>query len=297
MDYKKARVIYNPSSGREEAKKMLADILQKLEQCGYEASAYATKGKGDAMREAQRVSERHFDLIVAVGGDGTVNEVVNGVAEQPFRPKLAILPMGTSNDLAKALGVSKHIPTALLQLFDQEKTMKIDVGKMDQRYFVNVAGGGSLTELSYEVPPKLKTALGQLAYYIKGAEKLSKFEPFAAEVTVNGTTFREHLMLFLVANSHNVAGFDKMAPDASLQDGLLDVYLLKQCNMAELAKMISLLLRGDHRRDPHVIHFKTDRFSIKTSQTVQINLDGELGGMTPCEFEVLKEHIEVIIGK
>lgn len=296
MVYKKARVIYNPSSGREEAKKMLPDILHKLEQNGYEASAYATKGKGDAQREATRVSTLHFELIVAVGGDGTVYEVVNGMAEQPFRPKLAILPMGTSNDFAKALGISKNIPKAL-ELFDAEKTMLLDVGKMDQRYFINVAGGGSLTELSYEVPAKLKTAFGQLAYYIKGAEKMTKFEPFSAEITVNGTTFHENLMLFLVANSHNVGGFDKMAPEASLQDGLLDVYLLKQCNMAELAKVISLLLRGEHRKDAHVIHFKTDHFAIKTSKNIQINLDGELGGMTPCEFEVLKQHIEFIVSE
>lgn len=292
---KKARVIYNPSSGREEAKKMLPDILLKLEQCGYETSAFATKGKGDAKREATRVSALHFDLIVAVGGDGTVYEVVNGLAEQPFRPKLAILPMGTSNDLAKAIGVPKNILKAL-RIFDAEKTMMMDVGKMDQRYFINVAGGGSLTELSYEVPAKLKTALGQLAYYIKGAEKLSKFEPFTAEVTVNGMTFQEDLLLFLVANSHNIGGFEKMAPDASLQDGLLDVYLLKKCNVAELARVTRLLLRGEHKRDPHVVHFQTNQFSIKTSTNVQINLDGELGGMTPCEFEVLKQHIEVVVG-
>lgn len=289
---KKARVIYNPSSGREEAKKLLPIILDTFENMGYETSSHATMGKGDATKEAKRVSKLKFDLIVSVGGDGTVYEIINGICEKEHRPKLAILPLGTSNDFARALGLPKNVKKCL-EIMKMHKTELVDIGKMNKKYFINVAGGGSLTELSYEVPSKLKTSLGQLAYYIKGAEKILTFRPYWAEIEISNQVIKEEIMLFIVANSNIVGGFDKIAPNANYTDGLFDVYFLKKSNMADLARIIPLLLRGEHVKDQKILHFKTDSFSIKPSENIQINLDGELGGMTPCEFKILKKHIEI----
>lgn len=293
---KKARVIYNPSSGREEGVKYLANILDTLEEMGYETSAFATKGKGDAAREAERVTKLKFNLIVAVGGDGTVNEVVNGMAGKPYRPKLAILPLGTTNDFARAIGVPRDINKAL-EVLKKKQSKAVDIGKMNDNYFINIAGGGSLTELTYEVPSKLKTAIGQLAYYLKGMEKIAFNKSFKVEIETDGKVIEEEIMMFLVTNTNSVGGFEKLAPFASYQDGYLDALFVKKCNIAEFGKLMTLLLRGGHLNDPKIIHFKTNNMVIRTEQDIQINLDGELGGMAPCNFEVLKKHIKVIVNQ
>jgi diacylglycerol kinase (ATP) len=294
--YKRARLIYNPTSGRELAKKNLADILIALEKAGYEASTYATKGKGDATKEAKEASKKGFDLIVAAGGDGTIYEIINGLAQQEKRPKLAILPLGTTNDFARAIGVPKNL-TKALELISENKTKKVDVGKMNHRYFINIAGGGALTELTYETPIALKTALGQLAYYIKGIEKLPSLRPFTLTIEANGKKWNEEVLLFLVANSNSVGGFERLAPGARIDDGLFDVFVLKKCNIADLARVMTLLMRGEHIHDTKVLHFQTDKLNVSTPDEILINLDGELGGTTPCEFELLKNHIEIIVGK
>lgn len=289
---KRARLIYNPTAGRELVRRHLAEILENLEEAGYETSAYATKAKGDATKEATRAALNHYDLVIAAGGDGTVNEVVNGLVEQEHRPMLGILPMGTSNDFAHAIGIPKNIHKAIEALAKGEPK-PVDIGRMNDRYFINISAGGIMTELSYEVPSKLKTALGQLAYYIKGMEKLPGLKPVHVEIEANGRIWDEELMLFLVANSPIIGGFDKLAPKADVSDGLFDVILLKKCSILELGKLLTLAMRGEHLEDPRVIHFKTDHLSIR-GDAVSINVDGELGGTSPCEYQLLKNHLQVL---
>ncbi len=155
---KKARVIYNPTSGKELLKKNLADILQALEESGYEASAYATTPEeNSAKNEATRAAKAGFDLIVAAGGDGTINEVVNGIASLEQRPKMAIIPAGTTNDYARALKIPRDNIKAAAEVIKKNQTVKMDIGHTDDSYFINIAAGGYLTELTYEVPSELKS--------------------------------------------------------------------------------------------------------------------------------------------
>jgi diacylglycerol kinase (ATP) len=291
---KRARLIYNPSSGREEIKRKLSDILQRLERGGLETSTHATTGEGDATLAAAQAVERGFDLIIAAGGDGTLYEVINGMAEQERRPPLGILPLGTTNDFARALGIPKNWEFAV-DLILLQKTRMIDVGKVNQRYFINIAGGGSMTELTYEVPSRLKTMIGQLAYYMKGLEKLPRLRPIYISVRSEGIELHEEVMLFLICNSNSVGGFEKLAPNANLNDGYLDVFILKKCNLAEFIRIVSLALRGDHLHDPHMIYFKTKQVEITSSDYVQLNLDGEFGDTLPCKVSVLPSHIPIFV--
>lgn len=290
----RARLIYNPTSGREEIKRKLPDILQRLECGGIETSCHATTGEGDATAAAAEAIERGFDIIIAAGGDGTLYEVINGMAEKERRPKLGILPLGTTNDFARALGIPKHWEYAC-DLIIQQHTHAIDVGKVNNRYFINIAGGGSMTELTYEVPSKLKTMIGQLAYYMKGLEKLPRIRPIQMAVESDEVNLNEEVMMFLIANSNSVGGFEKLAPEASLQDGMFDVFILKRCNLAEFIRVVSMALRGEHMHDPNVVSFRTSRIRITSPDYVQINLDGELGGTLPCTFSMLPSHINIIV--
>ncbi|MBO8157212.1 MAG: diacylglycerol kinase [Bacillaceae bacterium] len=291
---KRARIIYNPTSGREAFKKELPEVLRRLEEAGYEASAHATTGEGDAIRAAEKAVERKFDVVIAAGGDGTINEVINGLAEKPNRPKMGIIPAGTTNDFARAIHVSRDIQKAL-DVIIEGHTKALDIGRVNNQYFMNIAGGGKLTELTYEVPSKLKTVLGQLAYYLKGVEMLPSIRPTYVEIEYDGELFKGDIMLFLVANSNSVGGFEKLAPGARMDDGLFDLMILKKTNIAEFVRIASHALKGHHIHDDQVIYTQANRVKVYTEEKMQLNLDGEYGGLLPGEFVNLHKHIEFFV--
>ncbi|MCP3762297.1 diacylglycerol kinase [Domibacillus sp. A3M-37] len=289
---KRARIIYNPTSGRELFRKHLPEALEKLEKAGYETSAHATTGEGDATYAARIAAERKFDVVIAAGGDGTLNEVVNGLAGQEHRPKFGVIPMGTTNDFARALHIPRDIQGAI-DVITAGETIPVDVGRMNDRYFINIAGGGRLTELTYEVPSKLKTMLGQLAYYLKGIEMLPSIKPTDVRIEYDDHVFEGESLLFLIGLTNSVGGFEKLAPDSSVNDGLFTLIILKKTNLAEFIRIAGLALRGDHLNDPHVIYTKARRIHVQSSHPMLINLDGELGGEIPADFENLYRHIDV----
>ncbi|KOF09675.1 lipid kinase [Planococcus glaciei] len=291
---KRARIIYNPTSGRELFRKHLPEVLEKMEKAGYETSCHATTGEGDATVAASIAVNRNYDLIVAVGGDGTLNEVVAGVSQFEKRPKIGLIPMGTTNDFARAVQIPRDINKAV-DIIIQGKSIPVDVGMMNERYFINIAGGGRLTELTYEVPSKLKTVLGQLAYYLKGIEMLPSIRASNVRIEYDGQVFDDKAMLFLIGLTNSVGGFEKLAPDASINDGKFTLLILKELNMAEFIRVASLALRGEHLSDPHVIYAKASKISVSSSERVLLNLDGEYGGLLPATFVNHARHIEVMV--
>lgn len=168
---------------------------------------------------------------------------------------------------------------------------------MNRQYFINIAGGGTLTQLTYEVPSKLKTMLGQLAYYMKGIEKLVFLKPTRMRIQSREMTIDEEIMIFLVANSHSVGGLDKITPNAELNDGYFDVLVVKKTSIAEFIRLATLALRGEHLKDPRVIYFQSAELKITAQSKVQVNLDGELGGQLPCHFKVLHKHLNILTPK
>ncbi|MFP7255023.1 diacylglycerol kinase [Virgibacillus sp. 7505] len=291
---KRARIIYNPTSGKEAFRRELPDVLEIFEKAGYETSAHATTCEGDATAAARLAVERGYDLVVACGGDGTVNEVVSGLAEQPNRPKLGIIPVGTTNDLARALYIPRNIKRAA-EIIVEGKTRKLDIGKVNDHYFMNIAGGGKLTELTYDVPSKTKTMLGQMAYYLKGIEMLPSLRPIKVEIEYDGKWFEDEIMLFLVSNTNSVGGFEKLAPDALLDDGLFDLVILRKTNIAEFIRIASLAIRGAHLDHDLIFYTRANRIKVKPADKMQLNIDGEYGGLLPGEFVNLHQHIEYFV--
>ncbi|WP_239256534.1 diacylglycerol kinase [Listeria ilorinensis] len=289
---KRARVIYNPTSGRELIKKNLADVLQILENAGYVTSAHATTPEaGDAKREAELAVADGYDLVVAAGGDGTINEVINGIAEQPSRPKVGIIPTGTTNDFARALHVPRDVIKAT-EIIAAGQSVAMDIGKANDTYFINIGGGGRLTELTYDVPSKLKTMLGQLAYYLKGIEMLPSFKATKVKIEYDDGFFEGEAMFFLLGLTNSIGGFEKIAPDAKLDDGKFSLIVVKKVNLPEFIRLITLAIRGDHIKEPNVIYVKSEKVVVTSEEKMLINLDGELGGETPMTFQNLNQHIE-----
>ena len=292
---KRARIIYNPTSGRELFRKHLPEVLEKLEVAGYETSCHATTGAGDATRAAITAVERKYDIVIAVGGDGTLNEVVAGISQCEDRPKLGLIPMGTTNDFARAVHIPRKIDEAL-DIIIKGDTIPVDVGLMNgEKYFINIAAGGRLTELTYEVTSKMKTLLGPVAYYVKGIEMMPSIKATHMRFEVDDEVFEGNKMMFLCALTNSVGGFERIAPDASINDGHFTVMILDECSLPEFARIITLAARGEHLKDPRLIYRKARRVKVTTNGEVHMNLDGEYGGDAPAEFVNLKRHIEVFV--
>jgi len=291
---KRARIIYNPTAGREAFRKHIGEVLERLELAGFETSCHATTCEGDATEAAKVAVERGFDLIITAGGDGTLNEVIAGVSPFEKRPRIGLIPMGTTNDFGRALKIPRDIDKAL-DIIIKGDSIPVDVGLMNGRHFINIAGGGKVTELTYDVPSRLKTVLGQLAYYLKGIEMLPSVKSSRVRIEYDGEVFDDEAMLFLVGLTNSVGGFERLAPDSIINDGKFTLLILKKCNIAEFIRIVSLALRGDHLDDPLVISSKAEKITVTSPEEVLLNLDGEYGGLLPAEFQNLRCHVEMFV--
>nr|WP_068131011.1 diacylglycerol kinase [Nosocomiicoccus ampullae] len=293
---KTARIIYNPTAGREVFEQQLPQILERLERAGYIASAHRTTGMGDAIVAAKRACELEFDLVIAVGGDGTVNEVINGLLQHETPPEFGIIPMGTVNDFTRALGIPSDIFEALDYIIEGEP-FAIDLGLMDGKYFMNIGGGGKITEVSYEAPSRLKAVIGSLAYYVKGIELIPQITSFPIRIEHDDDVYTGRVMLFLIGLTNSIGGFEQLVPDAELDDGYFSVLILEEVNLAELAHVLTLAMRGEHLKHDKVKYFKSRELYVSSFEEVQLNLDGELGGVLPAHFKNLQQAIKVRIKK
>ena len=294
---KRARIIYNPTSGREAIRRDLVDILAVYEEAGYETSAYATTPEpNSAMMEAERAAKAGFDLLVAAGGDGTINEVVNGIAPLDERPMLAIIPAGTTNDYARALSIPREDPLAAAKVILKGKAAKMDIGQANDSYFINIAAGGSLSELTYSVPSKLKSMYGYLAYVVKGAEMLTSIKPMDIHVKYDDGEFNGKSAMFFLALTNSVGGFEQIVPDAKLDDGKFTLLLVKTTKFAEILNLITEVLKGKHVNNPNLIYVKSEKVEVSSTKNdkIMINLDGEYGGDAPVTFINHKQHIDIV---
>lgn len=293
---KKVKLIVNPSSGREMAENRVDALCKKLLDNGYIVGKFFTKEKNDAYYETIKTCLEDWDIIVTCGGDGTVNEVAKGIANSSNKVPVAILSSGTVNDFATYM----NIPTKINDFFEmikREKVVEIDLGRINDEYFVNVAAGGLLTHVGYQVQPEAKALLGRSAYYFEGVKELltQGIEPAYMSFESEEYTTEEDVLLFLISNSSSIGGFKKIAPSADVLDGLLDVIIIRDSNVAELANIFFNILRGDHINHPNVAYFKTRSITIKANKDVTIDIDGEYGGKLPATFQVVPKGMKILI--
>lgn len=295
---KRARLIYNPTSGQEIMKHYIADVLDVLEDLNYETSAYQTTPLPfSAQIEAERAARAGFDLVIAAGGDGTINEVVNGIAHLESRPRMAFIPVGTTNDYARALKIPMGDPVAAAKVIAQNQLDKMDIGRAyGSKHFINIAAAGTLSELTYSVPSNIKTRLGYLAYVAKGAEMLPRAKSRKIRLEHDQGVFEGKVSLIFVALTNSIAGFENLAPDAKLDDGNFTLIIVKTDRIFDMMSLIIQAINGgQHVTDPNVIYIKSKELKLEVlegGQQFMLNLDGEYGGDTPVHLEVLPNHLE-----
>ena len=295
-----AHLVLNPSSGRERGPEHLEQLRAALDGRFTTVTTTVTSGDGDAERAAAAAAADGSDVIFVAGGDGTVNEAVNGLASAGMLERVAIgiLPFGTGNDFAAALGIPTE-PEAALEVLLAGREIRVDLGQVNGRTFVNTSGGGFIGEVSVAVTPQLKTIAGRLAYLIGGAQVLLEFEPVLAAITIQpgAVQFTRELYAFAVCNSRLIGGGRLIAPDAVIDDGLLDVCLIDAMSALEFVALARKVAQGQHVTDPRVGYFQASAIDFDFAREVNVNTDGEVFNVRRCEYRVLAKAARFLAGE
>ena len=293
----KPLLVTNPGAGSSEAFHVLEGVLGQTN-----AVVRETGSPGEATDVAEAAAREGFDPVVAVGGDGTVNEVVNGLMrlDAPARPRFAILPFGTGNDLARTLALPPD-PRDALALLLGGRTVPLDVFRVASagttRYGVNVAAGGFAGAVGEAMTPELKGRWGPLAYLIGAVQALPALTPFHLRLTLDdGPPRALDVFNVFVANARWVAGGKSVAPHARVDDGLLDVVVVERMTPAEMAAIASRFVAGTHLDSPHVRTYCARSVRVDSDPPLLFNVDGELLAPEPITFTALPGALRVVAG-
>jgi len=291
------KLIVNPASGGESALDHLPAINARLRQAG-DVDIVLTTGDGDAVEAGRRAVLDGYEQLFVAGGDGTLNEVVNGAAQVDGglgRVVLGIVPLGTGNDFATAIGVPAE-PEAAVDALLRGTVTAIDVGRVDDRCFLNISAGGFIADVSDAVRPGLKTVLGKLAYLVGGAQVLLEHEPIAARVTDgDGPVIEVSLLAFAICNSRLIGGGRLIAPHAVIDDGWLDVCLIHAMPTLEFIALLRRVSSGDHVDDDRVAYFRTRALDLAFDRVIRLNTDGQVLEADRCRYDVLPGAARLLI--
>ena len=302
--------IVNPQAGGGRTRKLWGDLSAQIESIWGKCNFVFTQKEGDAVRHARLACEKKQEVIVAVGGDGTLHEVVNGILQAGLscakEVSLGIISMGSGDDFIKTLSLPKD-PLQALKVIQQRKSKKIDVVQVDfmghkhkkeSRYFINLADFGLGGRVMQKVNASKKVFGSQLTYLFHALSTLVTFSPFSVVIEGQDQNFHFHKMILgLVANGKYFGSGMCVAPEAKLEDGLMDVIMVEKMGIMEFIRIIPQVYRGEKIQNSNIFRFKAKKFYVQptSSKPVFIELDGEQPGSLPASFEVLPQAIHVFV--
>ena len=286
---KKAMLIINPTSGGEKA----LDYKEKLENKAKEYFEYVetkiTEKAKDATAFAEEASKENYEAVIVFGGDGTVNEVISGIAEKDYIPKLGIIPGGTGNLITKLLEISQDINEAIDQL-DFNKTNAIDIGKANKSYFGYIFSVGSLPEAIHNVEIEDKTKYGVLAYAINTIKSVIKDDVFNIKVETENGSYEGEASQVLVLLSNYYA--DKKIFEEN-KDGYANILILKNASIISKLSLIPDLLKGDIVENDNIEYIKAKDITISSDTKLESDIDGDQSDDLPVKITVLGNHVEI----
>lgn len=273
---KKMLFIFNPISGKARIQFKLYEIVRFYTDHGYVVTIYPTSSIGDGYSFVKNLDEA-YELIVCSGGDGTLNEIVSAMMDAGIHATLGYIPSGSTNDFGRSVGIPMNTKKAL-EISCAGCTFNVDVGRLNERHFVYVAGFGLFTRVSYITPQKIKNVVGYLAYLLEGIKELSELKAYKMSVQFNGENIEGQFIVGLVMNSYSIAGFkNPVSALTKLNDGFFEVMLIRMPkNVLELQGIIAALL-GEASSSEQVICFQAPHIEIR-SEPLQWVVDGEYGG-------------------
>lgn len=293
---KKVKLIYNSIAGQSKFTYFLDKVIEKFMENDLEVVIYRA-GEKDNLEEFLKDSDSEKDLygIIVAGGDGTLNRVVTIMMKYSIKTPLGVIPAGTSNDFAKHI----NMPSSYVESVDKILSNNIngvDVGKANDKYFINVCSAGLFTNSSQKADPDLKKALGKASYFITGAKELFKFRPFNVKIDVDDETFYEKINLFIIFNGSSVGGMTYFSSDSSIHDGLLDLIIIKNCNLHEVATLLAKALSGN-LDDKNIIYRKAKNINIDKikGNCDRPDVDGDEGPEFPIKVECIENGINMFL--
>lgn len=296
----KSIFVYNPESGKGKLKKYKDYILSELSEKYGEIEVVETTHAGHAS-ELAKDSVGVYDYFFVSGGDGTLNEVVNGFGNSDKAPTIGYIPSGTVNDVARSLGISKNIKKAVKNLIDGEPFAH-DIFKVNDRFGIYVCCAGLFTKCSYDTKRSSKKHFGKIAYFLRGAKDVFNAKPVHVELLTEDEKINRNCAMVLILNSRSAASF-KINKNAELNDGEVEVLLChsheNKVLLSEIIRTVFLFLRGvdKYKNSKKITYRKLKKFTIKTEEGTIINLDGEKSGAGSFDFEVIKSAVKIIAPK
>lgn len=290
----KAFIILNPSSGKEKGLDYARTAELALLNKGYAVEIHETEGELDAARFSESACKQGCELVVCMGGDGTLNETINGLMRHNRRPKLGIVPLGTVNDFARALGIPLE-PAAAIAALDSEHTRAVDIGLLNDRLFSNVVAVGTMAEALAGVTPEEKSRLGSLSYIKEGLKELVNGQSSPLRIKFDRGEWEGACPLFVAALTNSVGGFEKLAPEAEVDDGLIHGFIFKDLGVLGTLTAGWSLWFGSLKEHKDVVYFTTRNLLIESSETVRTNIDGEPGPDLPASLRILPGQVRVVV--
>lgn len=285
-------LISNPTAGSNRAG-LLQDVIDPLAAMFDEIVIRQTAKALDALHFAEEADG--FDALVVIGGDGTVFEVINGIAKLETRPVLGIIPGGTCNDFARTLGLPM-VPRLAAGMIATQQIVEVDLGQVNDTYFLNFLGLGLIAEASIGIDTEEKARLGKMGYYLSTIRSSMEAEPFSYELELaEGQKMTGEAVLILAANGESLGGIGTNLSEGAYNDGKLDLVIVDEVNLTTIRDVI--LQKIGLATEPSFTHILTSGFTLKTYSPKVIDTDGEKAMHSPIEVKVLPEFLKMYSGR
>jgi YegS/Rv2252/BmrU family lipid kinase len=292
MKKNKVLLFYNPIAGSGLFKNNLDLIIEKFQKKRMHVIPVRADRKGILSEVMCSINPEDYRKVIAAGGDGTINLVVNEMMHHNIDLPLAIFPSGTANDFAYYFDLPHDIE-GMVKIALEEHYTYTDIGRVNDRYFINVAAMGFLVDVSQKTDPNFKNTLGIISYYLKGFAEIPNLKPIPVRITSAEYTSEDMIYFMLVMNGRSAGGFKRIAPLAEVNDGLLDVMLFKEMSMLELAPLLFNVMSGQHHENKNVVFFQTSKLLVESEQPVSTDVDGEKGAEFPLDIGVVPKRIRI----
>lgn len=288
----KIQFVINPSAGQGKYERIIHAIRETLSDSNLKYDIKVLEYKGEATSVAREAANTH-DIVVAVGGDGTVNEVFNGLVGT--QAVFGIIPAGTGNGFARELGLPLK-PGEACRVLMEGNVKSIDVGMVNDRYFLGTAGVGFDAMISKLAGEKLGRLRGMWLYFVAGALVFYKYTPQLMDVNIDAEKVETTPLLIAVANTARYGGMALIAPDAKPDDGLLDVCIIRKMGIVRLLWHLPKLFTGKHVKLPDVSMYKCKSITINAPEPIPVHVDGEaIDSRSRVEFTLLPNAIKVLV--
>ena len=289
---KKVLLFYNPRSGDGMFKNNLDRIVERFQEIQQMVIPVRADDNTDIRDILLSMNQDEYAKIIAAGGDGTINIVVNAMMETGCELPVAVFPAGTANDYAHYFNIPTNLD-GMLDIATRDNYVSADIGCCNGRYFVNVAAIGSVIDVSQKTDSNMKNALGILAYYLRGLSELRTLKPVKVTITTDDRTFTESIFFMVVLNGNSAGGFRKLGVTSSINDGIFDVIIFKETKFADLPLLALNVLQGRHPDNDHVLYFQTSKIHIDSEEKISTDVDGEIGEPLPLDIEIVPKRIRI----